>query len=268
MAENGLDERVIGVAFDGTGFGTDGEIWGSEFLLCDYRGFERAAHFRYVPLVGGERAIRQPWRAAATHLIDAFGPAWQDLETPLWSAADDKTWRTFERLYYLKAQRTSSCGRLFDAVSALTGCCQDNSYEGEAAMLLEATRDFRAPAERLPIGIDATTSPWTIDTRPLIRSMAERIAAGAPASVISGDFHETVAQTVSDVATRLRKDTKINTVCLSGGTFQNAFLLERATHLLAEAGFRVFSHSRVPTNDGGIALGQVAILARLLRDNE
>ena len=205
MAENGLDETVIGVALDGTGFGADSQMWGGEFLVSDYAGFERAAHFRYVPLIGGEQAIRQPWRVAAAHLIDAFGPGWRDLELPLWAAGTDKMWQTIERLYHLSGQYTSSCGRLFDAVSALTGCCHNNSYEGEAAMLLEAAADFGAQPERLPVQIDTTTSPWTIDTRPLIRSIADGIGSGRRAALISRDFHETVAQTITAVCVRLRE---------------------------------------------------------------
>jgi hydrogenase maturation protein HypF len=270
MAENRLDETVIGVALDGTGFGADSQMWGGEFLVSNYAGFERAAHFRYIPLIGGEQAIRQPWRVAAAHLIDAFGPGWRDLELPLWAAGTNKMWQTIERLYHLSGQYTSSCGRLFDAVSALAGCCDNNSYEGEAAMLLEAAADFGAQPERLPVQIDTTTSPWSIDTRPLIRSIADGIGSGRRAALISRDFHETVAHTITAVCVRLRDRTGLNTVCLSGGTFQNAVLLGRSVYLLAEAGFRVFSQARVPTNDGGIALGQVAILARHLsdRDNE
>ena len=267
MAENGLNERVIGVTFDGTGYGTDGQVWGGEFLVGDYRGFERAAHIRYVPLIGGEQAIRQPWRMAAVYLIDAFGAEWREQRLPLWSAAGERVWRAFEALSGRAQTFTSSCGRLFDAVAALTACCYENSYEGEAAMLLEASANPEGLAEPLHWHVDTATAPWTIDLRPTVREIVRRIGIGDRTSSISRDFHETVADIVVVVASKLRDETGVNAICLSGGTFQNALLLERSIKRLTKAGFRVYSHSRVPTNDGGISLGQAAVLARFLEDN-
>jgi hydrogenase maturation protein HypF len=267
MAENGLNERVIGVTFDGTGYGTDGQVWGGEFLVGDYRGFKRAAHIRYVPLIGGEQAIRQPWRMAATHLMDAFGVEWREERLPLWDAASERGWRAFEALSGRAHASTSSCGRLFDAVAALTGCCYENSYEGEAATLLEASADMSGPTEPLPWNLDISTTPWTIDVRSMVREIVLRIGRGDRISSISRDFHETVAEIVVATASKLRDENGVNAICLSGGTFQNATLLERSITRLAKTGFRVYSHSRVPTNDGGISLGQAAVLGRFLEDN-
>ncbi|MDQ6666136.1 MAG: carbamoyltransferase HypF, partial [Acidobacteriota bacterium] len=144
MAENGIREKTIGIAFDGTGYGADGQIWGGEFLICDYSGFERAAHLRYVPLIGGDRAVRDGYRMAAAHLHDAFGGAYRERELPLWDAAAASTWKIFDRLLERPSLLTSSCGRLFDAVSSLAGVCQSSGYEGEAAMLLENASSGRA----------------------------------------------------------------------------------------------------------------------------
>ena len=268
MAENGLDETVMGVALDGTGYGSDGQVWGGEVLLCDFTTFNRAAHFRYVPLIGGSQAIRHPWRVAAAHLIDTFGSGWRQWDLPVWDALTDRNWQSFGSLYGRSRVLTSSCGRLFDAVSALIGCCQENSYEGEAAMRLEAIALPPCDVDLLPLDFNSGAYPWIVDTRPLIRRIVERVANGEGASAISRDFHETIARTLADVCRKLRDNTGINAVCLSGGTFQNATLLSRMLYLLKDAGFRAFSHSLVPPGDGGISLGQAAILARALRGNE
>ena len=180
MAENGVSGTVIGVAFDGTGFGTDGQIWGGEFLLCDYRGFERCAHLRYVALPGGDRAARQGWRMASAHLRDALGPDYRRLHLPCWDAASPSTWNVIDKLIAKPAILTSSCGRLFDAVSALCGISNESNYEGESAMLLEAAAsraDSRSDGT-YDFGLNRQTTPWTIDTRPLVAQIAREISSG------------------------------------------------------------------------------------------
>nr|MDQ2898497.1 carbamoyltransferase HypF [Acidobacteriota bacterium] len=231
MAENGVREKSIGVAFDGTGYGTDGQIWGGEFLICDYLGFERAAHLRYVPLIGGDRAVREGYRMAASYLHDAFGAAYRAraLDLPIWDAAPASTWKIFDRLLQRPNLLTSSCGRLFDAVSSITGICHASGYEGEAAMLLEgAARGSRG--EPYPFSFDSGEFPWIIDTRPMVREMVRGMMRKAicNAAHIPVCFHETIGNIIESVCVALRERTGIQVVCLSGGTFQNFTLLRGA----------------------------------------
>ena len=193
MAENGLNEPVIGIAWDGTGYGTDGEIWGGEFLICDFTGLERMAHLRYVPIVGGDRAAREGWRMAAAHLYDAFGPDYPAASVMIRHAASAAWWNIFDRLLTRPAPRTSSCGRLSDAVAAITGVCLASSYEGEAAMLLEAAAASATVAdEPYAYSIDTSAVPWTIDTRPMIRTMAQQCVSGHSSGPVASTFHLTL----------------------------------------------------------------------------
>jgi hydrogenase maturation protein HypF len=263
MAENGLHEPVIGIAFDGAGYGSDGEVWGGEFLICGYEGFERAAHLRYVPLIGGDRAAREGWRMAGSYLFDAFGDDYRAVDRPLWKEAPEAAWKNFDRLVRRPGPRTSSCGRLFDAVAALTGICPASSYEGEAAMRLESAAEG-ASLDLYPIDIDESAWPWQVDARPMIRAIAGECARGTNAGHIAATFHHSIGTTMNSLCLRLREKTGLNKVCLSGGTFQNVRLLGCALRLLRASGFEVFTHSRIPSNDGGISLGQAAIAACLL----
>jgi hydrogenase maturation protein HypF len=258
MAENGVREPVIGIAFDGAGYGPDAHLWGGEFLICDYRNFQRAAHLRYVPMAGGDRTAREPYRMAAIHLLDAFGEDAWSLDLPPLRAAPAPFWKTFGAVVKRTQLMTSSCGRLFDAVSALAGVCQHSSYEGEAAMLLEAAAG-RTVYEPVDLQFDADS----IDTRPLIRELARMIANGGSPATISGVFHSSLAHLMRLVSVKLRASTGITKICLSGGTFQNCTLLSLAVPLLRREGFSVFLHSKVPANDGGISLGQAVIAAAI-----
>jgi hydrogenase maturation protein HypF len=248
MAENGLREKVIGVALDGTGYGTDGLIWGGEFLVCDYAGFERRFHFRYVPLPGGDTAIRQPWRSALSYLRDSGLAGAPSLE-----AVPDAQRRVVEDMLVGRVNTvdTSSCGRLFDAVSAILGIRLETTYEGQAAIELEAVA---APGitEPYPYSIDA----GIIDYRETIRAIARD---DSPREVRSARFHNTVSAAIAEACRRMHQRDRLTDVCLSGGTFQNAYLLSRTAQLLRAAGFRVFMHSAVPPNDGGLSLGQAVI---------
>jgi hydrogenase maturation protein HypF len=261
MAENGIRERVIGVALDGTGYGTDGQVWGGEFLLCDFTGFERCAHLEYVALPGGDRAAKQGWRMAASYLKPALGPDYRKLSLPCWSAASEATWSVIDHLIDKPAILTSSCGRLFDAVAAVCGVSLESSYEGESAMLLEAAagEDFGSEAYRFPLNKDAR--PWTIGTRVAVAEIARDVASGCPAPVAAGRFHEGVARMIEAVCLEIRQRSGVDRVCLSGGTFQNLTLLRASVGLLRARRFRVSMHSRVPPNDGGVSLGQAAIAA-------
>ena len=253
MAENHLSGKVIGVAFDGTGFGTDGKIWGGEVLVCDYAGFERAAHFRYVPLAGGDTAIRQPWRMALAYARDA------GLSDPPFLAgvsAHDR--RVVETMLLRKVNTvdTSSCGRLFDAVSAMLGVRLEANYEGQAAIELEAIA---------AAGID-DAYPFDLDGRAIdFRETIRRVAADRERpELASARFHNTVAAAIGEVCRRAWREQGLDRVCLSGGTFQNVYLLGRTVQLLRADGFAVFLHAKVPPNDGGLCLGQAVVANALL----
>jgi hydrogenase maturation protein HypF len=259
MAENGLRNRVIGVAFDGTGFGADGQIWGGEFLIADYRGFERRAHLRYVALPGGDSAAKQGWRMAAAHLYDALGADYRALALDCWKHLSPASWNILQTLIERPSVWTSSCGRLFDSIAAICGISPENTYEGESAMLLEAAARSWTGDGAYMMEIDFQANPWMIDTRPMLRQIAADIKAHSAIPGIARRFHNGLASTIESVCSELRKREEINDVCLSGGTFQNWTLLEGTVARLRRGGFQVYLHSRVPPNDGGISLGQAAI---------
>jgi hydrogenase maturation protein HypF len=260
MAENGLDEPVIGVTFDGTGFGTDGTIWGGEFLLGDYRSFRRAAHLRPVAMPGGEQAIREPWRMAASYLIDA-GEGLSTLAEHVPSRALATIERMIERRF--NAPITTSAGRLFDAVAALAGVRPRVSFEGQAAMELEWLASEQAPEGVYPFAIAemAETEALAIDVRPMIREIVADLRQGLAPAVIGRQFHTTMVEIIARVCDRLRGANGLDAVVLSGGVFLNALLTREVTERLSLEGFRVYRHRRVPPNDGGLSLGQLAIAA-------
>ena len=252
MADNGIGGRVIGVALDGTGYGTDGRIWGGEFLVCDYTAFDRRGHLAYVPLAGGDSAVRQPWRSALAYL-DGAAPA-----IPLFNCVPAKQIAFVQKMIERRIQTidTSSCGRLFDAVSSILGICHENTYEGQAAVELEAVASEPQEIYSFDFREDR---PFQIDLRSTIRAVVADFLRGVPVPVISANFHHTMAQIVVDACLRIRESDSLDRVCLSGGTFQNLRLLGYSAAGLRERGFEVFVHHRVPTNDGGLSLGQAVI---------
>jgi len=254
MAENHLREKVIGVAFDGTGYGTDGQVWGGEFLVCDFAGFERRGHFRYVPMAGGDQAIREPWRMALAWLRETFGGAVPEL--PFLAAIPERRRAVVEAMLAggVQTVATSSCGRLFDAVAAMLGLRLETNFEGQAAIELEAVA---APGvhEPYPFEVDGAA----IDLRPVIARIAGELRQGVPGPVIAARFHETIAAIAVEVCGRIRAADRLERVCLSGGTFQNRRLTERCLDSLVCHGFEVYLHAQVPPNDGGISLGQAVI---------
>jgi hydrogenase maturation protein HypF len=263
MAEHGLDEPVIGVIFDGTGLGTDGAIWGGEFLVGDCRAFRRAAHLRYVPMPGGEQAIREPWRMAVAHLLDA-GKRPDLLVERVGARAVTAAVRMVERR--LNAPLTSSVGRLFDAAAALAGIRHRVSYEGQAAMELEWRASGAAPDGSYPFDLEAHADgpagdAVRIATRPLIAAVASDVHNNLGPERIARRFHSTLVEIVAQVCRRLREQTGLDGVVLSGGVFMNALLLAEAAERLRADGFRVYRHRQVPPNDGGLCLGQLAIAA-------
>lgn len=259
MAENGLRERVIGVTFDGTGYGLDGAVWGGEFLVGDYRQFQRAAHLRYVGMPGGDQAVREPWRMAVAHLEDAGSeaPFLEDRQAP---AALRALRRMIERRF--NTPPTSSAGRLFDAVAALAGVRDRVSHEGQAAMELEWRATDVSPDGSYPFElVESPNAPLVIDTRPLIRAVVRDASRRDAASLIGRRFHTTMVEIIVAVCDRLRRATGLDAVVLSGGVFMNALLTREAAARLQAEGFRVHRHRLVPPNDGGLSLGQLAVAA-------
>lgn len=263
LADNGVDRRVIGVAWDGTGYGTDGHVWGGEFLVADLAGFERAGHFELVPLPGGDAAIREPWRMAAAHLRIAYGDTMANLDLAFVRRLDPAAWRTLTRAIDrgLNAPLASSAGRLFDAVASLLGLRDRVEFEGQAAMELEALAEPHAD-RTYPTGLTETDGTIRVRTQDVIRGVVEDLLRETPPATISARFHATLADVLVQVCHRIRQRTGVGAVALSGGVFQNAWLLGAALDALETAGFEVYSHHDVPANDGGLALGQAAVAAR------
>jgi hydrogenase maturation protein HypF len=260
MAENGLDGEVIGVALDGTGFGNDGTIWGGEFLKADLRDFKRAAHLKQVPMPGGSMAIKEPWRMAFAYLLDAFGDRAMDLELDWLKRRDPQKCQVLKRMIEkrVNSPRTSSMGRLFDAVSSLLSVRDTVNYEGQAAIELEMAADAEGK-EEYPFKIQEKEQPMVLDPTETVREVVQDLIRGLSSSLISGKFHRTVARLVVETCSRIRSDSGLDRVVLSGGVFQNTLLLALVFDGLKEAGFRVYTHHLVPTNDGGISLGQAVI---------
>ncbi len=257
MAEHRLDGPVIGVAFDGTGYGLDGHIWGGEFFVADYARADRVAHLAYVPMPGGDRAVREPFRMALAHLHHAFG-GWDPDLAPV-AAATDEERRIIARQLAggPNTPLTSSIGRLFDAAASLLGVRHRARYEAEAAIHLEA---LVAPGHHghYPVAL-GHEEPAVVDPAPAIRGVVEDLARRIPVPIIAARVHLTVAAMIVAVAERVRARTGLRRVVLSGGVFQNVTLLRQARRRLAQSGFTVFSHHIVPPNDGGIALGQAVV---------
>lgn len=253
LADNGEAGPVLGVAFDGTGYGSDGTLWGGEFLLADLTGFQRMAHLVPVPLPGGAAAIRQPWRMAAAYLGSA---APQDL-----IQRNAKHWDAVLAMAARKVNSpmTSSAGRLFDVVAAILGIRDSINYEGQAAVELEQRADLTE------LGSYSATisegSPLQVHGVDLVRAVMADLRAGVAPEAIATRFHHGLADTIVRVCLMLRDITGVDVAALSGGVFQNVLLLERTVATLENAGFRVLTHCRVPPNDAGISLGQVAVAA-------
>lgn len=259
MAENGLTNEVIGVTFDGLGFGVDGAVWGGEFLVGNYCEFRRAAHFRYVGMPGGDQATREPWRMAVAHLCDAENRC-AEFDTRF-AAADLRVVRQMlERRF--NTPMTSSVGRLFDAVASLAGVRDRVSYEGQAAMELEWLASELGECGVYPFEIETNSASLIVDTRPMIRAI---VADGDGPRVVARRFHSTLGQIIRAVCERIRLQTKIGDVVLSGGVFMNTLLTSEVAEHLARDGFSVYRHRLVPPNDAGLSLGQVAIAAARLR---
>ncbi|NJC96536.1 MAG: carbamoyltransferase HypF [Anaerolineae bacterium] len=256
MADNGLNDRqVIGLSFDGTGYGTDGKIWGGEVLLASYADFERVAHLEYLPLPGGDAATRNPWRIAVGY-ADVLGlnvddlPFLHSIEPPMVDLVRKQVHRK------LNAPETSSMGRLFDAVAALTGIRNEVTYEAQAAMELEVlSKPALNGASPYPFEIEGDV----LRLGELLKHVIEDVRRKESVSVIGARFHHTICKMAVDVSKSVRKQTGIREVALSGGVWQNQVLFDLARSALLKDGFVVYTHRLTPANDGGLALGQAAV---------
>lgn len=258
MADNDIEGDVIGVAMDGLGFGVDGRLWGGEFFVANILEAKRIAHLENIPMPGGAQAIREPWRMAGAYLQRTFGDNFVDLQLDYARELDRRKWKTLHGMMTRAANspETSSMGRLFDAVASLLRIRDFVNYEGQAAVELEQIADPRsASAYQFHLNRDGDV----ILSEPVIRQACEDLADGVPPEIVSAKFHNAVTNLIVSVARRLRAASQLNRVVLSGGVFQNMFLLSRTCEALNRHCFKAFTHSRVPPNDGGISLGQAAI---------
>jgi len=258
IAEHGLEEQVIGVAFDGTGYGTDGKLWGGEFLVADCLEFVRVGHCRYIPLPGGAKAIKEPWRLAAWVLYNLYGTEFVRFDMQItrnlpntWQLMIDATNKG------INAPLSSSAGRLFDVAAGILGLGTVIHYEGQAAVELELAAQTSS-GRLLPYTI-SHDQPRILDFMPTFAALTEGVRQGNNINFLAACFHVTVAQAVVEMVKLIRQDTGLQTVALSGGVWQNMILLGKVVGMLQQDGFAVYSNERVPLNDGGLALGQAVV---------
>jgi len=263
LADNAWDQKagpVIGVAMDGTGYGTDGCIWGGEFLIADYGSFERFGHLQYMPLPGGDAATRKPYRMALACLYHSLG---RIPDLPFVADVPQQEMGVIRQMVErgIKTPLTSSCGRLFDAVSALLGICLESSYEAQAAIELEMAADNLSDCETVayPFSIGSDEGMRIVRLDALFEAVAEAVGAGRSPSEISAGFHGTVARMIVQMCELAREETGLHTVALSGGCFQNRHLLRLVVEELTVQEFQVLLHHQVPCNDGGLSLGQALV---------
>ncbi len=258
MAEHRLDEKVIGVALDGTGYGTDGNIWGSEFLVCDLNEFVRITHFDYLPMPGGDGATEEPWRMAVSYLYKVYGNDFLKLDLPLLKVIEPERIELIIQMIEKKINcpLSSGAGRLFDCVASLLNLVQVATFQAEGPMRLEAMLDPNC-TESYQFVLDQT-----VQFDETIRGIVQDISNETDISTISAKFHNTIVLAIFETVKAIRLREGIEKVVLSGGVFQNKYLLEKTTGLLEKNNFEVFSHAAVPGNDGGIALGQLAVASK------
>jgi hydrogenase maturation protein HypF len=258
MAEHHLDETVLGVAFDGTGYGDDGHTWGSEFFLCDLNSYTRKSHFSYLPLPGGDMATEEPWRMAVSWLYKVYGSDFLNLDLPVLKEIGPEKTRLLVQMIdrNINCPLTCGAGRLFDAVASLLGLVQTASFQAEGPIRLESLV-LQCCADCY--GFE-TGEVVTFDT--MLKEIIADFSARVDNSIIATKFHNTIISVIFESVKRLREQSGINKVVLSGGVFQNRYLLEGTINVLTRHHFEVYAHESVPSNDGGIALGQLAIASK------
>ncbi len=256
MAEHNIDEPVIGISLDGTGLGDDGNIWGGEYLICNLEDYSRYTHLEYIPLPGGDKATYEPWRTALSYLFKIYGKSIPELPflEKINKEKMDMVSLAIEK--QINTPLTSSMGRLFDAVSALCNVCTQPAFHAEAPMRLESIMD---PSCNNKYSFEIKKE---ISFKPMIHEIISDLKNNIPAAEISAKFHHTIIDVNLTIAKKIREDTGIKKVMLSGGSFQNRFLLSNTETKLQQAGFDVFANEKFPVNDGGIALGQLVVAGR------
>ncbi|HQL89926.1 MAG TPA: carbamoyltransferase HypF [Syntrophales bacterium] len=266
MAENGLSKEMIGLAMDGTGYGPDGTAWGGEFLVCDEADYRRAGHIRPYPLPGAEKAVKEPWRVAASLLRESFGGDWRGVAAKLPLGKKEGQFAVLENMMAqgFNSPLTSSLGRVFDGVAAILGTRQAVSFEGQAAMELETIAAGRS-TRRYPFDIANDGGKLVLDLRPLVRAVVEERIRGKDPAAVAAAFHRTIIEAIAAVAAAVRVQAGLDKAVLSGGCFQNRVLLEGTVQALGKDGFTVYTHRLLPTNDGCIALGQAIVAASQLQ---
>nr|MBN2276446.1 carbamoyltransferase HypF [candidate division Zixibacteria bacterium] len=267
MIDNELEGKVLGVSWDGTGLGSDGTVWGGEFLRADREGFIRVAHLKTIRLPGGDRAAIEPRRSALGALYEIYGERLFEMTGTIPLGEFDEADRVILRKMLsgrINSPLTSSAGRLFDAVSSLLGICQINNYEGQAAMMLEYITAEVTESGVYPFEVSGSEEPYIIDWRPSLVSLLNDLAKAVPRPVIAARFHNTLAGMIVDVAKLCGE----NNIILTGGCFQNKYLLEKTVDQLEIEGFKVFRHRRIPPNDGGIAAGQILAAIKSKPENK
>jgi len=267
LADNGVDKAVIGVAFDGTGYGVDGKIWGSEFMVADYKSFKRAGQLEYLPLPGGSAAIKKPYRTALSYMLVLLGNSTFDSRMGFLNhiSGDEIELVSRQVATGLNSPLTSSMGRLFDAVSAMSGIRPTIDYEAQAAIELEM-QAYDAIDERglYSFSLTGDRDYTIILLHELVAGVADDILRGCSIATVSMRFHNTIAHMTRDVCLKIKDQSGLSTVALSGGCFQNRLLLGKVAALLKQSGFHILTHRSVPANDGGISLGQAVIAGRSL----
>jgi hydrogenase maturation protein HypF len=256
MAEYGLEGPVLAVVMDGTGYGEDGTVWGGEFLEVTVRTYTRLGHLRTIPLPGGDKAAKEPWRMAAAYLDRIYGRA-ERVGIPFVAGLDLSGWSLLREAVQagINSPLCSSTGRLFDAVSALIGVRSLTNYEGQAAIELEQLARQGEQGE-YPFEIAEEEGMLIVDPDPVIAAIVDEVKRNIDPSLISARFHNSLARAIARLAIRMREATGLSEVVLSGGVFQNHLLMGRVVDLLEGADFKTYIHHKVPANDGGIALGQ------------
>ena len=295
MAEHKINEPVVGLAMDGSGYGLDGSIWGGEILVASPRSCARYAKLRQVPLPGGEAAIRNPWRTAFSYILDSFGADWRKLPLPCMEKPSSESLDVLEQALNagINSPMAGTLGRLFDAVASIIGLMQSVTYEGQAAIALEAVARGAKTERCYPLEISQGspetfpdypalnaknttmthdlplfTATHTVDTRPLINAVVLDTLYGDDSAVIAASFHNTVIAALAGLAEKACRETGISTVALSGGCFQNRILTEGIVDFLSKRGYTVLTSCQLPANDGGLSLGQAYIAASITEAGE
>ncbi|MFB0528097.1 MAG: carbamoyltransferase HypF [bacterium] len=271
LVENKVKQKVIGVAFDGIGYGPDGNIWGGEFLVADCRDFLRIGQLKYLPLPGGDRAVDEPWRMAVSLLVEAFGKRVPRIDfTDRWKKKIPIILGMIEKR--INSPLTSSMGRFFDGVSSLLGICDVNTYEGQAAMELESVAHQLSSSsgnlltQKYRYEIQEEKGTFIVEPAWIVRGIVEDLQKSIPKSIIAAKFHNSIADIIKDVSLKIKKRTGIGRVALSGGVFQNRLLLGLTLGKLTERGFICYYQKEIPPNDGGISLGQAIIANEIVKN--